>query len=181
VLTIAVAAGAVAIIGGVTAGVRASGSTAAGTGAHAKPQGWVQVVDRVVGFSAPLPARPTDSRLAPRLGDGTQLWVRVARASHRIVIERIASPDVSPAEVAQIFRAAVDSLAWGAGFQVESQSATSFRGRPAHEGLYVTDTGAYYRALMFIDTRSDLCLIAAPARVFDQITASFQSIPPHGA
>lgn len=143
--------------------------------AAAGPNGWVQVTDLKVGFTARLPERPADSRLASVSADGTHFKVRLATAGQRIVIERFAVPEVSASMLSAIFRSAIDSLASGAGFQVESEGDTTFRGQLARLGVYVTDSGTRYKAMIFVAGAENLYLIAAPARDFRPITTSFQA------
>jgi hypothetical protein len=165
----------VVLVTGATAAAVRTGSRASGSGPTAGvPHGWVRVVDRTVGFTAWLPSAPKDGPPSPT-ADG--LILTVARASHRIAIARIAIPDSAAGDLTQAFRGAIDALAWGAGFQVQSEGPTTFRGEQARQGLYVTDTGTYYRAMIFVAGAGDLYLIASPARVFKAVTTNFRRLP----
>jgi len=178
--SVAVTLCAVALIGVVAAVTRGTGSDATAQN-HAAvstvTRGWVRVVDRKVGFAARLPGQPQDVSFVSH-GGGLRVPVKAARVSHRIAIERIRIPDLSSTYLARIFRAAIDSLASGTGFQVESEGATTFRGQLAREVRYVTDNGTSYEAVIFVDGAGDLYLIASPARYFDAVTTSFQVLVP---
>lgn len=177
----AVAALTVLTVGIVTAITRSTGADQRSSGAPATSaiaRGWIRVVDPKVGFTARLPDKPTDSTRNAPLAPGTDLRIWLATERHRIVIERIEIPELSAPSLARVFRTAVDSLAEGAGFQVVSERATTFRGRLAREGLYVTDTGESYKAVAFVDGAGDLYLIAAPARYYDAVAASFRVLAP---
>lgn len=171
---IGVSACAVVVAGAVTAAIRSGPS---GSGTPTGPVGWVRVVDREVGFIARLPAAPKNYGSARSVG-GTQLEVWQARAGHRIVIDRFAIPDVSSTGLERIFREAVDSLARGSGFLVQSQGPTTFRGQPARAGAYVADDGSSYRAIIFADGAGDLYFIGAPGRYYDAVTTSFRVLIP---
>lgn len=178
-MTVAACACALVLIGTLTALVRTAGSDAGSPAAQAMrriTRGWAPVVDRAVGFRALLPSQPVDSSLSLPASAGGRLAVRVARADHRIVIERIAGPASSVKELTQVFHSAADVLATGTGFQVESERATSFRGQVGREAVYLTDTGVRYQALIFVATAGEY-LIAAPARYFEPVTAGFHVLP----
>lgn len=174
-LATSVAAGLVAVllVGVIAVLIRApGGSSRAGTNSAKRvPAGWVRVVDRSVGFTAWLPSPPKDGPPSPTAGG---LVLTVARTNHRVAIARITIPDSSAAGLAHAFRGVIDSLAWGAGFQVDSEGATTFRGHLARQGLYVTDNGTYYRAVIFIADAGDAYLIASPAPYFKAVTTSFR-------
>jgi hypothetical protein len=167
---VAVCTFAVLVAGIVTAAMRATPGGASSATAQAPsgtPAGWVRVVDRQVGFTAYLPDQPAnDTVRIPLEGE-------LARASHGIVIERFAASVASAAELARIFRGAIDALANGTGFQVVSERASIFRGHLAREGEYVADDGTRYRAVIFADRAGEVFLIGSSARYFEVVTAGF--------
>ncbi|HVV75965.1 MAG TPA: hypothetical protein VHC43_08000 [Mycobacteriales bacterium] len=180
--SVAVSLVVVLIAGVVTAITRSTGGSGRTQGSDAASRiahRWVRVVDPKVGFIARLPRRPTDFTLVPNRPGGPHVDGAAARDGRGIVIERFAIPAVSATELARIFRSSIASLATGAGFEVESEGPSTFRGQIAREGRYVTDSGKSYQAMIFVDGAGDLYLIAAPARYFETLTRSFQVyVPP---
>jgi hypothetical protein len=176
-VTIAISAVVVLLVGLTTAvvrvGDRAGGTSDAAAGGDGIARGWVHVLDRAAGFAALLPHQPTDSSVESQLASGTRLTARVARAGHGIVIERIDVPQAAAA-IDEAFRGAVDSLAPGTGFQVESEQVTSYRSQVARKGIYKTDNGSRYEVMIFLAEASVLYLIAAPTRYFNVVTTSFR-------
>ena len=79
--------------------------------------------------------------------------------------------------VPENLREAIFSLAGAAGFDLLSQSSTTFQGHEAWQGEFRSKGGTLYQAVAIMERPTRMYLIGAPKAIFDPIAAGFRALP----
>jgi hypothetical protein len=185
-LTLVVGTAAVLLAGVVVAAVRSSDGDASSVNTSA----WIRVVDRHVGFTDQLPAKPANQAVPPVTvggGSGTFRLALIrqpgADAASRplIIIERgDVVPAVPAVDFARTVRAAIFGFAGGSGFNLKSNKQSTFQGHTAWLGTFEASDGITHQAIAFMETGSRIYVITAPSNYFGPVLSDFRPITPTG-
>ncbi|MGX7677908.1 hypothetical protein ACSMXN_03300 [Jatrophihabitans sp. DSM 45814] len=130
-------------------------------------------------FRARFPVQPTE-RSVPTTTGGTQINIVVAVASKPFaeVASETSSATIPVDQYQNTMRIALTSFAAPGNFTIDSQTATTFRGRPARTGTFTTPTGVHLTATVFFYTGTRLYyLVANPGPNATELAASFVALP----
>lgn len=148
---------------------------------------WVNVTDRVVGFTDLLPSQPQDIPIpAGTLGTvgslhlavvGSQDGLGVASGNRRLIafVDGEMTQALPESEFATNLRAAIYGFAASSGFDLQSQRAGTFDSYPANVGT-LRGHGQGFKVVAFMVSSTRLFVIATTSQLYDSVTAAFHTI-----